>query len=145
MIKHAMRCSDRCPLFYAGMQPTVLPAVSSIHQSSRSRDAGMSSGQGSRHRRPKQAQPTLVIMPDGYSLCFAVKENPPRGAAASSSHAIPGIAYPVVPDWPAAVSRLAGDSQLQPDGNAASALTPMHVSAPSVESGLPGASAAATS
>ena len=144
-IKFAMRCSAHCPLFSAGMQSTMVPAVSSNHRSPRRRDAGMSPGQGSRRRRPKQAQPILVIMPDGYSLCFAVKENPVGGAAASSSHAIPGIANPVVPDRPAAVSPLMGDSQLQPDSNAAISLTRMHVSAPSAESGLPGSSAAATS
>ena len=126
------------------MQPTVVPSVSSNHRASR-RDARMSSGQGSRRRRPKQAQPTLVIMPDGYSLCFAVKENPFGGAAGSSSHATPGVANPVVPDRPAAESRLASHSQLQPSSNTASSLTPMQVSAPSVESTLPASTAAVAS
>ena len=143
MIKCARHWSAHCPLSFAGMQPTVVPATSSNHRSSRGRDARMSPGQGPRRRRPKQAQPTLVIMPDGYSLCFAVKENPFRGAAASS-HAIPGVANPAVPDRPAAESHLAENSQLQSSSNAASSLTPMQVSAPSVESALPASSAAAT-
>ncbi len=34
----------------------------------------MAAGRVTRRRRAKQEQPTLVIMPDGHSLCFAVKE-----------------------------------------------------------------------
>lgn len=59
-------------------------------------------------------------MPDGHSLCFAVRENPFAGAAASSSHVIPGIASPVVPDTLTAVSHPESDSHPQPENTAAS-------------------------
>ena len=70
----------------AGMSPLIAP-VSSVHQRSRSTDlAGSSSG---RSRRIKTQQPTLVIMPDGHSLCFALKESIPARNDPSSSSSKP--------------------------------------------------------
>ena len=66
------------------MAPIVGPAASH-HQSSRRRNAELTAGHTPRRRRPKQAPPTLVIMPDGYSLCFAVRESPASSTAAISS------------------------------------------------------------
>ena len=62
-----------CCLAAAGMQPIAAP-VASVHHVRR-RNRSTDSAAGHRRRRIKQEQPTLVIMPDGHSLCFAVKED----------------------------------------------------------------------
>ena len=72
-------------------------------------------------------------MPDGYSLCFAVKENPFGDAAASSAHGRHSSVKPVT-DMPVAVANVesstpAGDSQPQPDANTAGSSTPACVNA----------------
>ena len=40
---------------------------------------------GHRRRRTKQEQPTLVIMPDGTGLCFAVRDSPTSKPSISGS------------------------------------------------------------
>jgi len=40
---------------------------------------------GHRRRRTKQEQPTLVIMPDGTGLCFAVRDSPTTKPSVSDS------------------------------------------------------------
>ena len=65
------------------MQLVVAPVSSSQHVHRRSRAAEVASGH--RRRRTKQEQPTLVIMPDGTSLCFAVRDSPTTKPSPSGS------------------------------------------------------------
>lgn len=71
----------------AGMQPVVAPVSSFQHVHRRSRDAEVAGSQ--RRRRIKQEQPTLVIMPDGTSLCFAVRDSPTTKLNISGSQDLP--------------------------------------------------------
>ena len=71
----------------AGLAPIVpIRRSSSSQRPRRSRDAEGAAPQTPRRRRQKQPQPTLVIMPDGQGLCFAVRL--PDGTSAKDS--IPG-------------------------------------------------------
>ncbi|KAL0034427.1 hypothetical protein WJX79_001533 [Trebouxia sp. C0005] len=70
-----------------GMQPVVAPVSSFQHVHRRSRDAEVAGSQ--RRRRIKQEQPTLVIMPDGTSLCFAVRDSPTTKLNISGSQDLP--------------------------------------------------------
>ncbi len=71
----------------AGMQPVVAPVSSFQHVHRRSRDAEVAGSH--RRRRTKQEQPTLVIMPDGTSLCFAVRDSPITKPSPSGSEDLP--------------------------------------------------------
>lgn len=131
----------------AGMPPSVVPAASN-HVSPRRRSVEMSPGHASRRRRTKTEQPTLVIMPDGYSLCFAVKETPFVDAAGSghSSHGRHAV-NPVESDRPVADVESAcptADSQHQQAVDSAGPSAGVPVSSPSVEPTLPGSTAAGT-
>lgn len=85
-------------------------------------------------------------MPDGYSLCFAVKETPSADVAGHSSHGRHAVntAVSVADVQP---SRAGADShdQLQRDVDAAGASTDVPLSSLSVEPALPGQIAAGTS
>ncbi|KAL0029963.1 hypothetical protein WJX77_010085 [Trebouxia sp. C0004] len=70
-----------------GMQPVIAPVSSFQHVHRRSRDAEV--GGGHRRRRTKQEQPTLVIMPDGTGLCFAVRDSPTTEPNVSGSQDLP--------------------------------------------------------
>ena len=67
----------------AGMQPIVAPVSSFQHVHRRSRDADVAGSH--RRRHTKQEQPTLVIMPDGTGLCFAVRDSPTTKPSVSDS------------------------------------------------------------
>ena len=83
-----MQLSCVCYCFAsAGMQPVAAPISSLQHLHRRSRDAEVTGGH--RRRRTKQEQPTLVIMPDGTSLCFAVRDCPTTKPSASGSQDLP--------------------------------------------------------
>ena len=129
-------------LIVAGMPPS----VSRTHVPPRRSCVAVGAGQSSRRRRTKQDQPTLVIMPDGYSLCFAVKETPSADGAGHSSHGRHAV-NTVVSVADVQPSRASADShdQLQRDVDAAGASTDVPVSSLSVEPTLPGQIAASTS
>lgn len=121
----------------AGMRPIVAPAA---HHTARRRDAEVSAGHVPRRRRPKQAQPILVIMPDGYSLCFAIKESHVGDAAVPSSHTRRTV-HTVVIDPPAVEAdplHTDGNSQSQPDTSSAILPTAAHVAEDPVEQTPPG-------
>ena len=80
--------STTCCSVLAGMRPLVVPVVSTHHMRRRSRDTEMAAGLVTRGRRAKQEQPTLVIMPDGHSLCFAVTETVAHSKPAPDGQAL---------------------------------------------------------
>ena len=80
----------------AGLPPVAVSHTSSVSpRHSTSTEAGR--GTTPRRRRPKQPQPTLVIMPDGQSLCFAVRlpesTSPQPQTAAVKQDGIEQISY----------------------------------------------------
>ncbi|KAL3150413.1 hypothetical protein ABBQ32_000251 [Trebouxia sp. C0010 RCD-2024] len=112
------------------------PNVGRTHVPPRRSCVAVGAGQSSRQRRTKQAQPTLVIMPDGYSLCFAVKETPSADVAGHNSpgrHAVNTVLS--VADVQS--FRPSADSQVQRDVNAAGPSTDASVSSPSAGPALP--------
>ena len=128
----------------AGMSPSAAATTSRTHVPPRRSAVAAGTGHASRRRRTKQAQPVLVIMPDGYSLCFAVKENPFADVAGHSSHGRHAV-NTVVPVADVESSRPSVDSQPQRDEDAAGPSTAFYVSSPSVQPALPGPTAAGTS
>ena len=74
------------------MSPLVVPVVSTHQSHRRSRDTEMANSASRRIRRTKSEQPTLVIMPDGHSLCFAIRD-PPVARDPSGSSRKPAVQH----------------------------------------------------
>lgn len=86
-----------------------LPPVAVSHHSSRSpgHSGGIEAARAlpPRRRRPKQPQPTLVIMPDGQSLCFALRlpdsnRPPPAESSTVKQDGIQHASYQTQDDVP---------------------------------------------
>ena len=111
------------------MQPVVAPVSSFQHVRRRSRDAEAAGGH--RRRRTKQEQPTLVIMPDGTSLCFAVRDSPTTKPSVCGSQDLPCQVIYTNPLANCDPSEAAGTSHAQP-------LSDAHILPPeSVMAGVP--------